>query len=201
MGVPAQRRRGAEKRERLVLAVPVGRDAAAGVEDAGMDSILHLEGRHDRAGGEDVELQAAARHVVDALGEVACELVEDILGGPGRLVFPGHVWARLTCGIAMAPAPARPATLRKLRRLARGLTVSDIVSSPLLLCPCRLDESLKRHCAAMVQSLSLLFATQECDLRLKSIRHSVRRRRRGTKRRTAFDCPLGNSSQRSMKIA
>ena len=55
-----------------------------------MHRVLHLERRHHGAGGEHVELQAAARHVVDLLGVVDGELVEDVLGRPGRLVFPGH---------------------------------------------------------------------------------------------------------------
>jgi hypothetical protein len=96
------------------------------------DRILQLEGRHDGAGGQHVELQAAARHVVDALGVIAGEFVEDVaLVGQVDWNFQVTVCARLTCGMAIAPAPARPATLRKLRRLARVFVASDVmVPSP-----------------------------------------------------------------------
>jgi hypothetical protein len=62
----------------------------AGVQDAGVDGVLHLEGRHHGARGQHVELQLAAGHLVDALGVVLRELVEDVLGRPGRLELHGH---------------------------------------------------------------------------------------------------------------
>ena len=88
--VPAEGGRRAEQRIGLVLAVPVGADAVTAIENAGMHRVGHLEGRHDRAGRQHVELEAAARHVVDLLGVVDRELVEDVLGRPGRLILPGH---------------------------------------------------------------------------------------------------------------
>ncbi len=65
--VPAERRRAAEQRRGLVLAIPGVADAVAAIEDAGMHGILHLEGRNDRAGGEHIEFQPPAGHLFDGL--------------------------------------------------------------------------------------------------------------------------------------
>ena len=50
--------------------------------------VEHAESRHYRAGGQHLDLQVAARHLVDLLGVVERELVEDILLRPGAL--PAH---------------------------------------------------------------------------------------------------------------
>ena len=80
----------------------------AAIEDAGMDGVLQLEGRHDGAGREHVELQAAARHLVDLLGVVDGESWKMSLVGQVDWNFQVTVWARETCGIAtVAPLPGR----------------------------------------------------------------------------------------------
>ena len=63
-------------------------DAMAAVENAGVDGVLHLEGGDDGAGGEYVELQASARHLVDALGVIEREFMEDVFRRPCRLELP-----------------------------------------------------------------------------------------------------------------
>jgi hypothetical protein len=103
IGVPTEGWARAEERESLVLTIPIGGDAVAAVEDAGMDGVLELEGRHDRAGGENVDLQTPSRHVVHAFGEIVAEFVEDVPVRPGRLEFPcgrlgsGHLRSRNRC--------------------------------------------------------------------------------------------------------
>src|SRR5262245_2976052 len=62
----------------------------ASVENTRMHRVLQLESGHHGTGGEHVELEAPARHVVDLLGVVDGKLVENVLGRPGRLVFPGY---------------------------------------------------------------------------------------------------------------
>jgi hypothetical protein len=62
IGVPAEGGNGAEQRERLVLAVPIGGHAVAAIENAGIHGVLHLEGRNHGAGGQHFELQASAGH-------------------------------------------------------------------------------------------------------------------------------------------
>ena len=66
MRIPAERRRAAEQRSRLVFAIPDVADAVTAVENSGMHGVLHLERRHDRAGREHIELQASAGHGVRA---------------------------------------------------------------------------------------------------------------------------------------
>ena len=85
VGAPAEGRRRSEQRVGLVLAVPIGADAMAAVERAGDHRILHFERLGDRAGGEQVELQPAARHFVDAVDIVLRIFVEDVLRRPGAL--------------------------------------------------------------------------------------------------------------------
>src|SRR5262245_21822914 len=62
----------------------------ASVENTRMHRVLQLESGHHGTGGEHVELEAPARHVVDLLGVVDGKLVENVLGRPGRMVFPGY---------------------------------------------------------------------------------------------------------------
>ena len=90
VGAPAPGGRRAEQREGLVLAVPIGGDAMAAIERAGKHRVLHLERLGDRARGQQLELQAAAGHLVDAVDEVLREFVEDVLGGPGALELEHH---------------------------------------------------------------------------------------------------------------
>jgi hypothetical protein len=60
----------------------------AAVEHALGDGVEQLEGRHDGASGQHFDLEIAAGHIVDLLGEVVGVLVEDILRGPRAL--PAH---------------------------------------------------------------------------------------------------------------
>ena len=119
VGVPAERRRGAEQRERLVLAVPVGAHAMAAVENAGIDRVLHLERRDDGAGRQHVELQPAARHLVDLRRHSRrrtrgrCPWSARCSGTSGHLVC-----ARATCGAASAAVAAGRAGPDLLQELA-----------------------------------------------------------------------------------
>ena len=78
----------APERERGLLAVVVDEHAVAAVERALRHGVEQAEGRHHRAGGQHLDLEVAAGHVVDLLGEVERELVEDVLLRPGAL--PAH---------------------------------------------------------------------------------------------------------------
>ena len=78
----------APQRQRGLLAVVIDEHAVAAVEHALGDGVEQLEGRHDGAGGQHFDLEIAAGHIVDLLGEVVGVLVEDILRGPGAL--PAH---------------------------------------------------------------------------------------------------------------
>ena len=86
--IPAERRRAAEQRSRLVLAIPDVADAVTAIENAGVHGILHLERRHHRARREHIELQPPAGHLFDLLGVVDGELVKDIARRPRRLEPP-----------------------------------------------------------------------------------------------------------------
>ena len=103
--VHAEGRARAPQRQRRVLAVVVGHHAVAAVERALVDRLEQLERRHHRAGGQHLDLQAAAGHVVDLLGEVVGVLVEDVLRRPGALeAQAGGLRAWTTIGAASAPA-------------------------------------------------------------------------------------------------
>ena len=103
--VHAEGRAGAPQRQRRVLAVVVGDHAVAAVERALVDRVEQLERRHHRAGGQHLDLQAAAGHVVDLLGEVLRVLVEDVLRRPGALeAQAGGLRRATTIGAASAPA-------------------------------------------------------------------------------------------------
>ena len=115
VGVPAEGRAGAEQGEGLVLAVPIGGNAVAAVENAGMDGILELEGRNDRTGGENVGFQTPSGHVVHAFGEFVAEFVEDVPVRPSRLEFPcgrlssGYLRSRDRCCCSKAGHLQEPA--------------------------------------------------------------------------------------------
>ena len=107
--VHAEGRARAPQRQRRVLAVVVGHHAVAAVERALVHRVEQLEGRHHRAGGQHLDLQPAAGHVVDLLGEVGGVLVEDVLGRPGALEAQADgLRASTTIGAASAPAATAP---------------------------------------------------------------------------------------------
>jgi len=54
-----------------------------------VDGIDQLEGRHDRARGEYINLQPPARHLFDLLAPSDKDLMEDILRRPGALHLQG----------------------------------------------------------------------------------------------------------------
>ena len=93
--LPAERRRRAEQRKRLVLAVPVRAHAVTAVEHAAADGILHPEGAHHGAGRQHVEPQLPGSHLVDAPRVVLRVLVEDVLRRPGALEPPDDRRLRL----------------------------------------------------------------------------------------------------------
>ena len=127
VGVHAERRAGIPQRQRVLLAVVVAQHAVAAVQRALGHRVEQAEGRHHRAGGQDLDLQFAAGHVVDLLGEVERVLVEDVLRRPGALE------AQAGDGLAPGRSPARPgapvatvaaaADFRKRRRWAAVLVV------------------------------------------------------------------------------
>ena len=86
--VPAERRRAAEQRRGLVLAIPGVADAVTAIENSGMHGVLHLKGRHDRARRQHIEFQPPAGHLLDLLGVVDGELVENVPRRPCRLESP-----------------------------------------------------------------------------------------------------------------
>ncbi len=88
MCVPAERRRAAEQRRGLVLAIPGVADAVTAIENSGMHGVLHLESRHDRARRQHIEFQPPAGHLLDLPGVVDGELVEDVPRRPCRLEPP-----------------------------------------------------------------------------------------------------------------
>ena len=99
VGAPAPGGRRAEQGEGLVLSVPIGRHAMAAVKRAGQHRVLHLKRLGDGTCGQQLDLQAAAAHIIDAIDEILRVFVEDVLRGPGalkleddRLLGAGDVW-------------------------------------------------------------------------------------------------------------
>ena len=86
--VHAERRARAPQRQRVLLAVVIDEHAVAAVERALRHGVEQAEGGNDGAGGQHLDLEIAAGHVVDLLGEVERVLVEDVLRRPGAL--PAH---------------------------------------------------------------------------------------------------------------
>ena len=76
------------QRQRVLLAVVVDDDAVGAVERSLGDRVQHAEGRHHGTRRKHFDLQIAAGHVIDLLGEVKGVLVENVLGRPGGL--PAH---------------------------------------------------------------------------------------------------------------
>ena len=79
---------GAPQRQRGLLAVVIDQHAVTAVEHALGDRVEQLERRHHGAGGQHLDLEVAAGHVVDLLAEVVGVFVEDVLRRPGAL--PAH---------------------------------------------------------------------------------------------------------------
>ena len=67
-------RAGAPQRQRVLLAVVIDQHAVTAVEHALGDRIEQLERRHHGAGGQHFDLEIAAGHVVDLLGEVVARI-------------------------------------------------------------------------------------------------------------------------------
>ncbi len=85
VGVHAEAGARPPERHRVLLAVVVDEHAVAAVEGALGDRVEQAEGRHHRAGGQHLDLEIAAGHVVHFFGEVEGVLVEDVLRAPGAL--------------------------------------------------------------------------------------------------------------------
>ncbi len=76
------------KRERRLLAIVIDDHAVAAVERPFPHGFEKLKSRDHGARGQDLDFEVAAGHIIDLLGEIVGELVEDVLGRPGRL--PAH---------------------------------------------------------------------------------------------------------------
>ena len=134
----------APERERGLLAVVIDQHAVAAVERALRHRVEQAEGRHHGAGRQHLDLEVAAGHVVDLLGEVERVFVEDVLGRPGAL--PAHadraLRARDAGAATVAAAPAA-ATFRKLRRVEVlslvGLVMGFLPVEPILGWPALID--------------------------------------------------------------
>ena len=83
--VHAQRRAGAEQAERLGLAEPVARHAQRGIQHALVDAVDHVEDADHGAGGQHVDLDPPAGHLVQLLRQVQGLLVEHARGALERL--------------------------------------------------------------------------------------------------------------------
>ncbi len=90
VGVPTPGRSGAEHRESLVLAVPVGDGAMPALQRAGMHGVLDLKSADHGPRRQQLQLQPVAGHVVDPPDIVLRHLVKDILLRPGTLKTPDH---------------------------------------------------------------------------------------------------------------
>ena len=88
VGVHGVARARAPQRQRRLLAVVIDEHAVAAVERALGHRFEQAEGRHHGAGRQHLDLEIAAGHVVDLLGEVERVFVEDVLRRPGAL--PAH---------------------------------------------------------------------------------------------------------------
>src|SRR5215510_2613655 len=73
------------ERERILLAVMIGEHSMSPVKGTLRHGVEHAESRYYRAGGQHLDLQVATGHLVDFLGVVERELVEDILLRPSAL--------------------------------------------------------------------------------------------------------------------
>ncbi len=109
--VEAERRAGAEEAGVDALAEPVGGDAVAAVERARMDGVHQAERGDDRAGGQDVDLQPPARHLLDLFAPGDEDIVENVLRRPGGLHLERDGLLRRS-----APGPGQT----DQRRAARG---------------------------------------------------------------------------------
>src|SRR5690606_8813831 len=68
--VTAEHRAGAEQRSCPMLSVPVRGNRMGTIQDAVMDRILNLERLDDRTCRQEVDLEAAARHLGDPVDEL-----------------------------------------------------------------------------------------------------------------------------------
>ena len=99
----------------------------SGIEDAVIDAIKHLEGADDRAGRQQLELQAATRHFFHALDVLPGKIHPDVGGWPGCLHLDGDGALRgATAGAASVPAAAAPATVEVARKRRREIDFSVI---------------------------------------------------------------------------
>ena len=71
LGVESPRRPGPEETEGHLLAKPVGRHADSTIECASVDRVQHLEWGYYRTTRQEVNLQAAPRHLVDFFAQSA----------------------------------------------------------------------------------------------------------------------------------
>jgi hypothetical protein len=130
----AARRRGEERRGRA-LAHPVVGDGVEAVEHFLVGGVEHLEGGHDLARRHRIDLEAALRQLVDALGEDPEVVLQRVARRPRRLHLERAWLRRLRAGrngehgcensggdggLAHGGSPGWPANAAKLNRLVYG---------------------------------------------------------------------------------
>ena len=108
-----------------MLAVPVHGHGVGHVDLAAVHAVEHLERMHDRAAMQQVDLEPAARHLVDAGDVLLAISVKMSVAGHDVCIFSVAVCARDTCGIAIAAAPVHGRAGRNLRRVV--VLVSDLL--------------------------------------------------------------------------
>lgn len=115
IGVTAEDRAGTEQRGALMLAVPVDGHGVGSVEHAVVDPVKHLEGLDHGTGGQQIDLQPAARHALYAIDVLAGEAHPDVPGGPGGLHPDDDRALRVDrAGAPKMPAAAAPPAAARL---------------------------------------------------------------------------------------
>jgi len=103
----------------VLLAVVVTQHAVAPVQRSLGDGIQQAKGRYNSPCRQNFDFQISTGHVVDLLGEIKSEFVEDVDGGPSALEAEvDGTCARAMAGKPIVAAAAVPAAapLRNLRR-------------------------------------------------------------------------------------
>src|SRR5690606_28189777 len=98
VGVHAEGMARREQCQRVLFAIVVTQHAVATIERALGNGVEQREGGYHCTSGQYFDAKLTPCHVVDLLGEVEGELVEDVNGGPGALETEGRGGLRLDNG-------------------------------------------------------------------------------------------------------